>query len=390
MTTTTEGAALELSARLAAERAVEEARRADEIARRRAETTHARALRDVEEEARQAEEDRATRQAERAVAADLGRLRRRAAAEGERARIQAEMARTGEARALRLDRMRRTNLWTLLPILVGCGLWSTIGAQDGAARIMGVTPADLLWWGAWLIEPVLIGLVVRVLVVRSTLAAIRGTSVGAVRRGAARIATAALAVSVGLNVIAGLPAQPPEVWTWGAVLAVTGAILAHLIGPVGAAATAHLLGELDASVAGVDPWAGAPRVADLDWSMTSGQSEVDQDHSADDAAGHVRSDPVHTPVSWPVPLPDQAVTLPLVARPVRRALPPSEPPSDRPRRVTPQVRAAQMRRAQSAQTRARVTAYYEAHPDTSVAEAARELGLSESTIKRHRPRTSGA
>src|SRR5690606_13282053 len=276
----------------------------------------------------------------------------------------------------------RTNLWTLLPVLIGCGIWSTVGAQHGAARIMGVTPADLLWWGAWLIEPVLIGLVVRVLVVRSGLAAIRGTSVGAVRRGAARIATAALAVSVVLNVIAGVPAQAPAVWTWGAVLAVTGAILAHLIGPVGAAATAHLIGELDASVAATDPWAGAPRVADLDWSMTSGQPEVDQDHSADDAAGHVRSDPVHTPVSWPVPLPDQAVTLPLVARPVRRAL----PPSDRPRRVTPQVRAAQIRRAQSAQTRARVTAYYEAHPDTSIAAAARALGVSESTLKPHRPR----
>lgn len=386
MTTTTEGAALELASRLAAERAVEEARRADEIARRRAQTAHARTLRDVEEEARQAEEDRAARQAERAVAAELGRLRQRAAAEGERARIQAEMARTGEARALRLDRMRRTNLWTLLPVLIGCGIWSTVGAQHGAARIMGVTPADLLWWGCWLIEPVLIGLVVRVLVVRSGLAAIRGRTDGAVRRGAARIATAALAVSVALNVIAALPADGPEVWTWGAVLAVTGAILAHLIGPVGAAATAHLLGELDASVAATDPWAGAPRVADLDWSMTSGQSEVDQDHSADDAAGHVRSDPVHTPVSWPVPLPDQVVTLPLVARPVRRALPPSEPPSDRPRRVTPQVRAAQIRRAQSAQTRELVAAYYRAHPDTSVAAAARALGVSESTVKRHRPR----
>lgn len=94
------------------------------------------------------------------------------------------------------------------------------------------------------------------------------------------------------------------------------------------------------------------------------------------------SDPVHTPVSWPVPLPDQAVSLPLVARPVRRAL----PPSDRPRRTTPQMRAAQIRRAQSAQTRARVTDYYRAHPDTSVAAAAQALGVSESTIKRHRPR----
>ena len=383
MTTTTD--ARDLSARLAAERAAEDTRRADEIARRRAQTAHDRALRDVEEEARQAEEDRATRQAERAVAAELGRLRRRAAAEGERARIRAEMARTGEARALALGRMRRTNLWTLMPVLIGCGIWSTVGAQHGAARIMGVTSADLLWWGCWLIEPVLIGLVVRVLVVRSGLAAIRGRTDGAVRRGAERIAVAALAVSVALNVIAALPADGPEVWTWGAVLAVTGAVLAHLIGPVGAAATAHLIGELDASVAATDPWAGAPRVADLDWAMT-GQStptEVDQDH-ADDAAGHSRFDPVHTPVSlsWPVPLPDQAVTLPLVARPVRRAL----PPSDRPRRTTPQMRAAQMRRAQSAQTRARVTAYYEAHPDTSVAAAARELGLSESTVKRHRPR----
>jgi hypothetical protein len=385
MTTTTEGAALELSARLAAERAVEEARRADEIARRRAETTHARTLRDVDEEARQAEEDRAARQAERAVAADLARLRRRAAAEGERARITAEVARTAEARALRLERMRRTNLWALLPVLVGCGLWSTIGAQHGAARIMGVTPSDALWWGAWLIEPVLIGLVVRVLVVRSGLAAIRGHADGAVRRGAERIAAAALAVSVGLNIVAGLPAQPPEVWTWGAVLAVAGAVLAHLIGPVGAAATAHLIGELDASVAGVDPWAGAPRIADLDWSMSGGQStpaEVDQDHHADDAAGRARSDLVHTPAVWPVPLPDHAVLLPVVARPPRRAL----PPSDRPRRITPQVRAARMRRAQSAQTRALVEDYYRAHPDTSVAAAARALGVSESTIKRHRPR----
>lgn len=382
MTTTTTDAR-DLSARLAAERAAEDTRRADEIARRRAQTAHDRALRDVAEEARQAEEDRAARQAERAVAADLARLRQRAAAEGERARITAEMARTGEARALRLDRMRRTNLWTLLPVLIGCGIWSTVGAQHGAARIMGVTPADLLWWGAWLIEPVLIGLVVRVLVVRSGLAAIRGRTDGAVRRGAERIAVAALAVSVGLNVIAALPADGPEVWTWSAVLAVTGAVLAHLIGPVGAAATAHLLGELDASVAATDPWVGAPRVADLDWSMTSGQAEVDQDH-ADVAAGHVRSDPVHTPVSlsWPVPLPDQAVTLPLVARPVRRAL----PPSDRPRRVTPQVRAARMRRAQSAQTRALVEDYYRTHPDTSVAAAARALGVSESTVKRHRPR----
>lgn len=381
--TTTETDARDLSARLAAERAAEDTRRADEIARRRAQTAHDRALRDVDEEAHQAEEDRATRQAERAVAAELARLRRRAAAEGERARIRAEMARTGEARALALDRMRRANLLVLLPILIGCGIWSTIGAQHGAARIMGVTPADLLWWGAWLIEPVLIGLVVRVLVVRSGLAAIRGRTDGAVRRGAERIAVAALAVSVALNVIAALPAQPPEVWTWGAVLAVTGAVLAHLIGPVGAAATAHLIGELDASVAATDPWAGAPRVADLDWAMT-GQStpaEVDQDH-ADDAAGHVRSDPVHSPVSWPVQLPDQAVTLPLVARPVRRAL----PPSDRPRRTTPQMRAAQMRRAQSAQTRALVEDYYRAHPDTSVAAAARALGVSESTVKRHRPR----
>lgn len=383
--TTTETDARDLSARLAAERAVEDTRRADEIARRRAQTAHDRALRDLSEEARQAEEDRAARQAEHAVAAELGRLRRRAAAEGERARIRAEMARTGEARALRLDRMRRANLWTLLPVLIGCGIWSTVGAQDGAARIMGVTSADLLWWGAWLIEPVLIGLVVRVLVVRSGLAAIRGRTDGAVRRGAERIAAAALAVSVALNVIAGIPAQPPEAWTWGAVLAVTGAVLAHLIGPVGAAATAHLLGELDASVAGVDPWAGAPRVADLDWATTSaGQSTsaaAGQDH-ADVAADHARSDPVHTPVSWPVPLPDQAVTLPLVARPVRRAL----PPSDRPR-PTPQMRAAQMRRAQSAQTRALVEDYYRAHPDTSVAAAARALGVSESTIKRHRPRT---
>ena len=378
-TTTTEGAARDLSARLAAERAAEDTRRADEIARRRAQTAHDRALRDVDEEAHQAEEDRATRQAERAVAAELARLRRRAAAEGERARIRAEMARTGEARALALGRMRRANLWTLMPVLIGCGIWSTVGAQHGAARIMGVTPSDALWWGAWLIEPVLIGLVVRVLVVRSGLAAIRGS----VRRGAVRIATAALAVSVALNVIAALPADGPEVWTWSAVLAVAGAVLAHLIGPVGAAATAHLIGELDASVASVDPWVGAPRVADLDWAMT-GQStpaEVDQDH-ADVATGHVRSDPVHTPVSWPVPVPDQAVTLPLVARPVRRAL----PPSDRPRRVTPQVRAARMRRAQSAQTRELVTAYYEAHPDTSIAAAARALGVSESTVKRHRPR----
>src|SRR5690606_38433439 len=98
------------------------------------------------------------------AAAELGRLMRETRAAGERARIAAAVARSGEARAVRLDRTRKLNLAALIPVLGGFGAWSTAGVQQGGARLMGATTADPTWWALWALEPVLIGVVVWVII----------------------------------------------------------------------------------------------------------------------------------------------------------------------------------------------------------------------------------
>jgi hypothetical protein len=84
------------------------------------------------------------------------------------------MARSGEARALALTRLRTLNLKVLVPVLLGFASWSTTGVQAGGARLMRLTSADPTWWALWILEPVLIGAVVWVIIVRARLAACGG------------------------------------------------------------------------------------------------------------------------------------------------------------------------------------------------------------------------
>ncbi|WP_165495137.1 hypothetical protein [Actinomadura roseirufa] len=254
--------ARELADDLASQRDRDAVRRADELARLAAEAEHDRALADVAEKARRAELDRSEREASGSASATLARVYRESKDSGERTRIAAHMARSGEARALRLERLRTLNLRVLVPVLLGFAAWSTTGVQAGGARLMQVTDADPTWWALWVLEPVLIGAVVWVIVVRARLAACGGR----LNQQAAQIAAGCLSTSIGLNLAAA--AVAPASWSVGSVATLLGSLLAHSIGAAGAAATAHLIGVVDESIADADPWTdehgvSVPLLADL-------------------------------------------------------------------------------------------------------------------------------
>jgi hypothetical protein len=305
------GTAAELAPELARQRGVADAYRTDELERDRAEAGHKRNRADVAEETRRAELARAEREASASADADLARMYREARDAGERTRVAAELARSGEARTLRLERLRTANLRVLVPVLTGFAAWSTTGVQHGAARLMRVTAADPMWWALWVLEPVLIGAVVWVIIARARLAA----SGGRMDPRAVRIAAGCLLTSIGLNLVAAVN-PPAGGWTLGGVLVVAGAMLAHAIGPVGAATTAHLIGIVDESVTAADPWTErgerVPRLADLDLTLKSApESAIDSTVESITAA--VESAGQRPPVAWPVPV-DGRRTLPIVAR----------------------------------------------------------------------------
>lgn len=332
-TTTTDPA--RLRDELARERALADTRRADELARLQAEAAHRRAVADEAERTRRAELDRAEREATASANAALARVYREALDAGERTRIQAEMARTAEARALRLEGVRRLNLRVLLPVLIGFATWSTVGVQHGAARLMGVGTDAPMWWVLWLLEPVLIGAVVWVIIARARLS----SSGGAMEPAADHIATACLATSIALNLVSSAPTSG---WEWTAI----GAMLAHAIGPVGAAATAHLIGVIDRSIAKADPWHDedgrpVPRLADLSLSeRITAASEVLREDSREESQDSSETTPEPLP-AWVGAAPESARLLPLVARPQRPAITagtPAEDTSPEPERSTSDLR----------------------------------------------------
>jgi hypothetical protein len=261
----------ELAAELGRRRGVEATRRADELERTRAEAGHGRARADVAEESRLAELERAEREAEAAANAELAQMYRQFRTAGERTRIRSLMARSGEARALCLERLRSRNLVILIPLLIGFGIWSTTGVQQGAARLMDVDRHSPVWWVLWGLEALLIGLVCWIIVVRARLS----TSGGELSATAERTGYGCLTVSIFLNLVAAVPGGDAHTSGW----AVPGAMFAHAIGPVGAAVTAHLIGVIDRSISEADPWHEArgeghdrvkvavPRLADMDLSL---------------------------------------------------------------------------------------------------------------------------
>ncbi|MFI6522625.1 hypothetical protein ACIBF1_44230 [Spirillospora sp. NPDC050679] len=329
----------ELAAELERERLVAAARRRHELEGERAEAGHGRDRADLAEALRLAELERAERAEDIAATVGLARLYRQARAAGERTRITSEMARSGEARALRLERLRRRNLLVLVPLLVGFGVWSTTGVQQGAARLMSVDTHSPVWWVLWGLEALLIGLVCWVIICRATI----GSAGGSLDTAAEKTAAGALTVSIFLNLIAAVPggegASSSAGW-W----AIPGSMFAHLIGPVGAAVTAHLIGVVDRSITEADPWTGedgrpAPRLAEMDLAapalvtaapvlgaLEAGHVDASDNtrentpsaeagNSVENTPGNVAENAVERPVTrWPVPTGGRRV-LPVVARP---------------------------------------------------------------------------
>ncbi|MGW4791793.1 hypothetical protein ACWEPC_05170 [Nonomuraea sp. NPDC004297] len=306
----------DLAELLQRERSSADVRRADELARARAQAAHQGARADLATETRIGELDRAEREASAKADAELARMYRTALASGERIRIAAGLSRSAEARALRLERLRTLNLTVLVPVLLGFAAWSTTGVQHGAARLMGVTSHDPMWWALWLLEPVLIGAVVWVIIARARLAA----SGGKLRQSAERIAAGCLATSVLLNLAAAAPTPGQGQNGW----MVAGAMVAHAIGPLGAAFIAHLIGVVDASVSTADPWHDeqgerVPHLAEMNLrpSTPPALDSDDVDDRGGDGDAFVSAPepaPVTAATAWPVSSAGRPL-LPLVARP---------------------------------------------------------------------------
>ncbi|MEO3788536.1 hypothetical protein ABGB12_34865 [Actinocorallia sp. B10E7] len=304
----------ELAEQLATARALEAARCEDELKRRTAAADHQRALADVDVEVRQAELDRVDRAETAEADADLARLYRKASGDGQRTRLASLMARSGEARALLLDKTRRGNLKLLVPALVAFGAWSTAGVQAGGAAVMQLDRGDATWWALWGLEPALILVVARLIVVRSRLA----QAGGELSREAERIGIGCLVLSFVLNICA---AAWPTVWDAAGVGVLAATALTHCLGPAGAAVVAHLIGALDRDIAAADPWTEkqgekrvkVPLLADLLPELARSSASRTASQSAPEGAH--QSAPEGAPEAvWPVPVEGRTV-LPIVARP---------------------------------------------------------------------------
>jgi hypothetical protein len=239
--------------RLADKRSRVSVAREDQLERAEEQTDHKLALADVR--ARAASKRRQLREQVRDEKqdAELAALHRRAAREGTRARIRADIQRSAEMRALRVELVRRSAFVVGLPILIGFAAWSTPGVQAGTVRLLGADPHSPLWWAAWLVEPLLIGVAAWIITIKSLLRNAGGDIDGR----ATRAKWGALGVSVALNMTGG--------WHGGnGVMAAIGEALAHSIGAIGAAVTAWLIGVVVDYASNAKPWDGVARLAELD------------------------------------------------------------------------------------------------------------------------------
>lgn len=250
--------------RLAGKRGRVSVRREDELEREEERTDHELALAKVRNRAASKRRAQAERVRDEKQDAELAELYRRAARDGTRARIRADIQRSAEMRALRVETVRRSAFVVGLPVLIGFAAWSTPGVQSGAVRLLNADQGDPLWWAAWLVEPLLIGVAAWIITIKSLLKNAGGDTDGK----ANRAKWGALVVSVALNMSGG--------WHGGGgVVAAIGEALVHSIGAIGAAVTAWLIGVVIDYASKAKPWDGATRLADMGVLPPSGGGRPD-------------------------------------------------------------------------------------------------------------------
>jgi hypothetical protein len=275
--------------------------------------------------------------------------RSRAAAALERARLAAEINQSAEARALRIQRTRTLSLAVLLPVLAAFAAWSTTGVHSGATTLLSAERWGAVWWALWLLEPALIGTVGWIIIVRARLA----SAGGRLGEDALRIMWGCLAVSIALNAIGHWPTAPAAGWTFAALLAAVGGLLAHSLGPVGAAMTAHLVGVIEDAITAARPWEGAKTLAELAAARTDNTTSESASEGASESAPAV---PVVDRSRLPeraLDIPSGAVRLPVIrcSRPAPREKVPAaieaapETPSGTGRRSTPDQAGQRVSRA---------------------------------------------
>lgn len=174
-------------------------------------------------------------------ASALNDLHRRASVSGERARVRAQIQQSAEMRALRVSRVRTTSLMVLLPVLVAFAAWSTAGVHAGLTGLLALQPGSPMWVAAWALEPALITIVGGLIIVRAVLR----SSGGDLDWRASLAEWGALTVSIALNAAGH--------WPDGSSLTAVVALIAHSIGPLGAALTAWLIGVIDDAVSNAKP-----------------------------------------------------------------------------------------------------------------------------------------
>ncbi|GHD23394.1 hypothetical protein GCM10007147_18570 [Nocardiopsis kunsanensis] len=188
--------------------------------------------------------DKAEREKDaRAIRQDL--TRDRTAANLERAKLAADINQSAEARALRVQRTRTLTLAALLPVLLAFGVWSTAGVHAGIVAMTGAGPYGVMWWALWLLEPALIAIVAWVILSKGRLE----SSGGSLAEDADHIMWGCLGVSVLLNAVGHWPNELSGT--------AVGALVAHSLGPIGAAMTAHLIGVIERGITTARPSEGA-------------------------------------------------------------------------------------------------------------------------------------
>jgi len=251
----------DLQRRLTLRQGVDSLKRSDAVQRLQARVSHQIAVAAARAEARRDKRDRREEDRDAGEASALSGLYRRATVSGERARVRARIQQSAEMRAMRVARVRTISLMVLLPVLVAFAAWSTAGVHAGLTMLLEIPSGSPMWWAAWALEPALITIVGGLIVVRAVL-----RSSGGDLGGRATLAEwGALTVSIALNAAGH--------WPEGTSLTAVVALIAHSIGPLGAALTAWLIGIIDDAVAKAKPdvqnGQKVPSLADLGVSVRS-------------------------------------------------------------------------------------------------------------------------